>query len=380
MAVINTVRFTYSDTVNEAIDISSALDLLHPSDTPLLLRIGKDSLRDPCTAVKHEWLEDSLRGQTTLVTNNPLASDGVTLNVTSGDGVKFRARDVLRIVSANGEELVLVTSISTDALTITRAYGGSTAVAHAQNSVVTLIGPALIQGSATGEARTTTKSGLFNYTQIFEEVVKVTATMQATKKYTRQNDPEYQIGNQLEVLGTNMEKTLLFGRKVQPASNTAGSMDGIRARVSTNVYNKSGAALTQANLEDAMQDIWNAGGRANLIVANAIQHRRINQFLDAYREADYTDERLGSVVRRFHTIFGDVDIMLDRWMPTDEILVLDDSKIGFGPLQGRSLSVTKLPPTSREFDVWQMSGEYTAEVRLEQSHARIYGLATTGLF
>jgi hypothetical protein len=377
VAVIQGQRFTYSDTVNEAIDISAALDILKPTDVPLLTRVGKNSLRDgPAEAVKHEWLEDDLRGQTSAVQNNPLAAGGVTLNVTTGDGVKFRANDILKIE----DELVRVTSIATDALTITRGWAGSTDASHAQFVVVTLMGPALPQGSDVGEARTTTKVGLFNYTQIFEEVVKVSATSQSTRKYTRQNDAEYQIENHLTILGTNMEKTLLFGRKAAPAANSPGTMDGITPRLSTNVYDKAAAALTQTMLEDAMQDVWNAGGSVATIVANATQKRRINTFLDPYRQADYSNERLGNTITRYVTDFGTVDILLDRWMPANEVLIIDADKIGFGPLQGRTLGVTKLPPKSREYDVWQISGEYTAEVRLEKSHARIKNLATTGLF
>lgn len=376
MAVIEGQRFTYSDSVNEAIDISSALDKLKPVDTPLLLRIGRDSLRDECVAVKHEWLEDDVRGTTSTVQNNPLAVGGATLNVAAGDGVKFRAHDILLIES----ELVRVTGVTVDALAITRGWGGSTDAQHAQNVVVTLIAPALPQGSDLLGARTTTKSGLFNYTQIFEEEVKVAATMQNTEKYTKQNDPEYHIGSQLEIIGVNMERTLLFGRKQQPTASLPGSMDGLRARISTNVYNKASAALTQAHLEDAMEDIWEAGGRPSLMVVNSTQQRRINTFLDGYREADYEDEVLGTMVRRYKTNFGQVDILLDRHMPTDEVLILDEDKVGFGPLRGRALATTKLPPRSREYDVWQISGEYTSEVRTEKAHARIHSLATTGLF
>lgn len=379
MAVISGQRFTYSDSVNEAIDISSALDKLKPVDTPLLLRIGRDSLRDGCTAVKHEWLEDTVRGTTTNDVGGTInnTTDPVTVTVTTGDGnTKFRAGDIVKIE----QELCRVTSTAANTITVSRGWGGSTNAAHASGILITLIGTALVQGSDLLGARTTTKSGLYNYTQIFEEEVKVAATMQATAKYTKQNDPEYQIGAQLEIIGVNMERTLLFGRRAAAAAGLPGSMDGIQNRISTNVYNKSSAALTQAMLEDAMQDIWTAGGRPSLIVVNATQQRRINTFLDGYREADYEDVVLGSMVRRYKTNFGEVDILLDRHMPTDEVWILDEEKIGFGPLEGRALSTMKLPPLSKEYDVWQISGEYTSETRLEASHARIYGLATTGLF
>lgn len=379
MAVISGQRFTYSDQVNEAIDISSALDKLKPIDVPLLLRIGRDSLRDECTAVKHEWLEDTVRGTTTNDVGGTLnnTTDPVTVTVTSGDGnTKFRANDIVKVE----QELMRVTSTAANTISVTRGWGGSTNAAHASGILITLVAPALPQGSDLLGARTTTKSGLFNYTQIFEEEVKVSKTMQSTDKYTAQNDPEYQIGAQLEIIGVNMERTLLFGRKNQPTSTLPGAMDGIQARLSTNVYAKAGAALTQTFLEDAMQDIWNQGGRPSLMVVNATQQRRINTFLDGYRETDYEDELLGAYVRRYKTNFGTVDILLDRHMPTDEVWILDEDKIGFGPLSGRALSTMKLPPLSKEYDVWQISGEYTSEVRLEAGHARIAGLATTGLF
>lgn len=379
MAVIAGQRFTYSDTVNEAIDISSALDKLKPVDTPLLLRIGRSSLRDEATAVKHEWLEDTIRGTTTNDVGGTInnTTDPVVVTVTSGDGnTKFRINDILKIE----QELVRVTATAANTVTVSRGWGGSTNAAHASGILITLLAPAMLQGSDLAGARTTTKSGLFNYTQIFEEEVKVSKTMQVTGKYTAQNDPEYQIGAQLEIIGVNMERTLLFGRKNQATAVVPGSMDGIQVRISTNVYNKAAAALTQAHLEDAMEAIWQAGGRPSLIVTNSTQQRRINSFLDGYREADYEDEVLGTMVRRYKTNFGTVDILLDRHMPNDEVWILDEDKIGFGPLTGRALSTMKLPPISKEYDVWQISGEYTSETRLEQSHARIFGLATTGLF
>lgn len=379
MAVIQGQRFTYSDTVNEAIDISSALDKLKPVDTPLLLRIGRDSLREPATAVKHEWLEDTIRGTTTNDVGGTInnTTDPVTVTVTAGDGnTKFRINDILKIE----QELVRVTATAANTITVSRGWGGSTNAAHAASVLITLLAPAMLQGSDLAGARTTTKSGLFNYTQIFEEEVKVSKTMQATDKYTKQNDPEYQIGAQLEIIGVNMERTLLFGRKVQASATVPGAMDGIQPRISTNAYNKASAALTQAMLEDAMEAIWQAGAEPNLIVTNSTQQRRINSFLDGYRETDYEDDTLGTMVRRYKTNFGTVDILLDRHMPADEVWILDEDKIGFGPLVGRALSTMKLPPVSKEYDVWQISGEYTSETRLEQAHARIFGLATTGLF
>jgi len=385
MAVISGGRFTWSDSVNEKIDISSALDILRPTDTPLLRLVGRSSLRDECTGVKHEWLEDQVRGLSSAV-----KSSGTSLNNTSdpvsfdlsaaNEAYKFRAQDIIKV----DNELMRINSITdSDTINVSRGWGSSTPANHADSSVVLLIAPALSQGQDLLGARSTTKVGLFNYTQIFEEEIKVSATNMATAKYASGNDTEREIAKHLEALAVNMERTLLWGRKVQPTAATAagaGAMDGIFARVTTNVYDKSSAALTENHLTDALEAIWTAGAETMTIVTNSTQKRRINTFADAFREMPYQATSYGAKVQRFDTDFGEVKLLLDRHMPTDQVLIVNEDKIGFGPLNGRSLGITKLPPLSREYDVWQMSGEYTSEVRLEQSHAIIKGLATTGIF
>ncbi len=60
------------------------------------------------------------------VQNAPLSSSGTTLNVTVGGGPSFEILQYLRIE----DEYVLVTAISSDALTIERGKNGTTAVAH----------------------------------------------------------------------------------------------------------------------------------------------------------------------------------------------------------------------------------------------------------
>lgn len=374
MAVVTGQRYTYTDSTNEAIDMSSALDVLKPLDVPLLKLIGRDSLRSRPTSVKHEWLEDAVRGQTTnaITTGLNNTTDPVTTSITTGDDVKFRAQDIVRVEN----ELMRVTATAANSLTLSRAWGGSTNAAHGTAPQITLLAPAIVQGITSPlESRTTTKSGKYNYTQIFEETVKESATNQATTKYTAQNDADLAIARQMEIIGTNMEKTLLEGKKVQPTSSSAGAMDGIRAVISTNVYDKSAATLTQQMLEDAMQDIWSAGGSPSHIIVNAAQKRWINSFLDAYRQTGYSDEKLGTSVNGYETDFGTVAVVLDRWMRTDEALIITASNIGFGPL--RPLSTMPLPKTSKESQVWEISGEYTAEVRLEASHALIKNLGTT---
>lgn len=375
MAVVNTTRFSYTDTANAAIDMSDTLGMISPSDVPLLQLIGKDSLKSPCVAVKHEWLEDELRPLDSAVADASInnTTDPVAMNVTAGHGVYFRAGDVLLLES----ELVRVTSVSTDAVTVSRGHGGSTNAAHASGTAIKLIGNVNVQDAAQGASRTTTKSGLFNYTQLYEDTVVVTSTAQAIKKYVEQNEMDAQLMRALKVAWIQWERALFHGRKVAPSSGVASAMDGILVRVTSNAYAKAGALMTEDFLLVALEDSWKAGGEPDTVVLNSFQKRQINKFLDSQRMTTRTDRIGGSIIDTYTSDFGTVDIVLDRNAPTDTVLVLDRKRIGFGPLRDHALSAAPVETSTRTKQAMQIIGQYTSETRNEKAHAKITGLATS---
>jgi pimeloyl-ACP methyl ester carboxylesterase len=380
MAVVSGTRFSFTDTANNAIDMSETLAMISPFDVPLLSIIGKDSLSKPATATKHEWLEDSLRPlDTTLATQGEFSGTGAvtTATVAAGTGVYLAAGDVIQI----DNELCLINSISTDTLNILaggRGYGGSSAASHVTTTPIRIVGTVALQGAPVGPARTTTKTGLFNYTQIYNSSVTITSTQRSTDKWTGpSNELARRLDDELKVAWQIWERSLLSGRKVAPSSGVASAMDGILPRLSTNAYAKAGAALVEDFILQAMQDVWQQGGRVTHIFANAFQKRQANKFLDSYRETTRTDRIAGAVVDTYTSDFGTADIVLDRNLPTDTVLLISKDRIGFGPLQGNALRAAKLPDTTLLAETWQVVGEYTAEVRNENAHAKITGLSTS---
>ncbi len=378
MATIAGTRFSTSDTANIAIDMSDTLTMISPFDVPILNLVGKSSLSTPCTAVKHEWLEDSLRGMDSLVvtqgkfssTTDP-ADDVV---VTTGSGVYFRAGDIWLCES----ELLRVRSTpAADTLDFARGYGGSTAVSHANGKALTYVGNVTVQDAALGTARTTTKSGLYNYVQIMEDALKFTTTEKAIKKYVEQNSVDAQMTRAMRTWWIGWEKALLYGRKVALTPTVAGAMDGILVRITTNAYAKAGAYLTEDNIRAALQDIWSAGGNPSHIIVNAFQKLRISSFLDQMRETTRTDQTAGSVINSYESEFGTVGIVLDRWMPADTVLIVSKEHLGFGPFRDHATKAIQLPQTTGLVESWQILGGYTSETRAETAHAKITGLATS---
>jgi len=388
MAVINTTRYSETDTYNIGIDMSDTLYMFGPSDVPLLQLIGKDSLSTPCVATKHEWLEDSLRGlNSTVVTLGELSATGTALSTTTctaGDGVKFRINDIVEVTSAVGVELIRLTSaMGTDtfnvAATTGRGYGNAgTGLAHTGLPTLRIIGNVNLQSAALGGSRSTTKATRYNYTQIFESAVVLTSTLQSIKKYVEQDEMAALIKRELLLAWIQMERTLISGKKVGPVTSVlAGAMDGILPIITTNAYAKAGLPLTEEFILTALNDCWTAGGAPTHIVSGAFQRRQMNKFLDSMRLTSRTDTVAGSMVDKFSSTFGTVDILLDRNMPTDTVLIIEKGRIGFGPFADHALRVVDMPQTTGLVNSKQLLGQYTSETRNESAHAKITGLSTS---
>jgi uncharacterized MnhB-related membrane protein len=387
MATVTGTRFTNTDASNIGLDMSDTLYMISPWDVPLLQLIGKDSLASPCVAVKHEWLEDVLRSlDSVVVTIGELASGDVALSTTTctgGTGVQFRIGDIVEVTSAAGVELIRLTSaMSTDTFVVAnqagggRGYGGSTALSHSGLPTLRIIGNANLQDATVGASRTTTKTGRFNYTQIFESAIVVTSTMQAIKKFVEQDEMAAQIERELRLAWIQMERTLLSGRKVATTNAIAGAMDGILPTITTNAYAKAGATLTEEFLLTALNDCWAQGGQPTHVVSGAFQRRQMNKFLDSMRMTTRTDRVAGAVVDTYTSTFGTVDLLLDRNMPPDTVLIIEKGRIGFGPLTDHALKVVEIPQTTGLKNTKQLYGQYTSETRNQAAHAKITGLAT----
>jgi hypothetical protein len=83
------------------------------------------------------WHEDWTNAftATSLVATNPILAADLTFDVTATEGALFSPGNMILIDS----EYMEITSISTDTLTVTRGYNGSTATGHAVGAVVSIL-------------------------------------------------------------------------------------------------------------------------------------------------------------------------------------------------------------------------------------------------
>lgn len=375
MATIQGTRLTLSDTVGLAVDMSPTIQLIDPFDVGFLSYFGMSSLDKEAIATTHRWMDDTLRPLSSTITNNPLAAGGVTVNVAAGTGTYFRSDDLVMIE----DEILRVTAVVVDALTVTRGFGGTTDAAHNQNTVIHIIGVALLEGDPTpGVARTTVKTEVSNYTQIFEDVVEISATLEAVEQWAPGSEYARQLAKTMKSLMIVMDKTFYYGKPSAGSASVPRAMAGIRHFITNNVVNAGGVALTEAMILDDLHSAYEDGGDPKCLFMTLRQKRKFNLLLGTdVRRTTLGETTAGSVVDHYTWDNGSLDVVIDRWMPNTEYVGLSTEYVGFGPLRTRTLQHEILPKQSREVQRGQITGEYTCEVKSDKAHVRRYNLLAT---
>jgi len=184
----------------------------------------------------------------------------------------------------------------------------------------------------------------------------------------------------------DLENCVING--VAPTANPQGSstvrrtMKGIFAWISTNKFTPgsggfpSGTTLSEDQLNQALRTIWQAAsGQVDLIVVNGKQKRAINGFVGTNRRYAAEAETYKDLIGVYESDYGVCRVVLSRWVPPGNVLLLDSSRIEVLPLAGRSFHYKRLASTG-DRETGQVIGEYTLEFRNEAAHGLIKGLAT----
>jgi hypothetical protein len=362
-------------------DVSDLVSIVSPFETPLL-----DALGDPqveARSTHHEWLEDELLPNTDTVETTPTNPESdEELEVANPD--RFRVGDQVRC--ADAEELMLVTDVGEDTITVTRGYGGTTPEAIGAGDALHILGNASLEGQDADTARFTVRARRGNWTQIFSKTVMVSGSEWAARHLGVADELDFQKTKALRELLRDLENTVING--VAPQSDQSGSatvrrtMNGVVPQLVTNRFIPgaggfpSGTDLDETKLNMALRLIWErSSGQVDLIVVNGFQKRVISQFGSEGRAYAADDPRYTSQVAIYESDFGVQRVVLSRWAPRDAVLLLDSSRIQVLPLAGRSFHYRPLAATG-DFEKGQLLGEYTLEMRNEAAHGVIRGLAT----
>jgi len=284
MAFTGKATYSAGTTLPElADDVSDVVALISPQETPLLEVLG-DPLHE-ATSTRHEWLEDELLPNKDAINDATWVDPDVDTTFSVDNGSRFRVGDQIQV--EGGKELMLVTAVNANALTVVRGYAGTTAENLADNKVLNILGNAALEGADKPNARFTNRVRCANYTQIFTAAVEVSGSDMAARQIGLADEMEFQKHSRLAELVRDLENTVINGGR--PVSDPQGSdsarrtMKGIIQHLSTNIFHTgdsgfpTGNDLDEAKINYVLRKIWeNSSGRVDLIVVGGFQKHKKN--------------------------------------------------------------------------------------------------------
>ena len=384
MAFTGKATYSAGTTLPElAEDVSDLIGIISPYETPLLDALG-NPMRE-ATSTHHEWLEDELLPNKDAINDSTFSDPAADTGFVVDNGSRFRAGDQIQVEGS--EELMLVTAVATNTLTVVRGYAGTTPENLADNKVINILGNAALEGADKPGARFTNRTRCGNYTQIFTATVEVSGTDMAASQLGLADEMDYQKQERLRELIRDLENTILNGG--QPASNPEGngsvrrSMRGIIQHLATNVFHAgdagfpSGTDLDEAKINYVLRKIWeSSSGNVDLIVVGGFQKRKINAFTAGSRSYGANDTTFTDMVSIYESDFGVCRVVTTRWMPQDAALLLDSSRANILPLAGRSFHFKPLA-SAGDYECGELIGEYTLELKNQAAHGLIRGLSAS---
>lgn len=361
---------TYSDTTPHRRVITDVISLIDPSDAPMVDALGgldgasgKFRFTNGKGKVM-EWLEDTL-----LPLSTTLAQDATLTSVTTvffvTDGSIFQEGHIAKLAN---DELVWVSDVSTNTITVTRGVAGSTKASSTSTAAISIVGMARLEGDESHDIAFTDRVTNSNYTNIFHQEVKVSRSQRQLSQYGIADELDYQVDKIIPSLMRLIEKQTYESKgSAAGSATTPRIMSGIPGFVATNVA--SGASLTQAKIEDAIESAYSNGGTGPWLgFCNPATMQKIKNFYDSsnFLRVERSEGTLGMVVQTLVTPFGDLRLVMDRWCPSTLMPIIDEKHAGFvtyHPFTQEPLAKTG------DFDRVEVVGEFSFCLRQEKAHA-----------
>jgi hypothetical protein len=366
MALAAAAGLASFDQAGQYLDLSNELAAIIRSDnTAFLSRVPMNGV---ATQVEHSWMEDALNPWTATCAE-ALDNSETELDVASGHGARFKIGTLFTLNVPGFTEVMQVTAIVADALTIVRGYGSTSPQAGSagtSDEIQIISHPAQEgQDPPADESRLRTK--VSNYTQIFQRGIQISDTLRKINLAGVSDEYAYQVARRLQEIERELNTAIVRGIKSADGGSDTSlrSMGGILEFSSQSGGNvtTTAEALSMDVVNAMAEQVWNDGGTPNFILVSGTGKRTISTFDQAYRRADYSTATAGYVVDRLITDMGFVlDVIVDPSMPRDAAIIGDLGLINVMPLQGDAMHAEDLARTGRS-SKGMVSGQYTVEYR-----------------
>lgn len=324
--------------------INDAFMIARSNRTGILSTIGIGAPRQAYDGYKMGWLDMRVDATSSTTTAQALAA---ATTIAVADGTKFRAG--MTASPAASDEVVLITGVSGNNLTVVRGFGGTTAADIASGAVLT------IDSVGREENSTAQNDGIFqpdpleNYFQTMDTAVEFSRRALATLQFGNTNDLTFQVAERIKQLATQLDRALVRGRKATATvgANTVTYTGGLRYfldQAGAIKVDNSAAALTLDAINALNAEIVARGGTSNTLAVGIKQARKLHALVsanyDSQRLADWQADA-GSVLTLPSDLplVGSVSrIVIDTNLNDGELVIFDSGMISIVPMASGNAS------------------------------------------
>ena len=368
--------------------INEAFEIARSNRTGILATVGMGGARVPYDGYKMSWLD--MRVDATSSTDDGGSTD-VATTITVADGSKFRPG--MTISPAGSEEVILVTSVSGNDLTVTRGFGGTTAAAIADGDVLTIDSVGREENSLAQNDGIFQPDPVENFFQTMDTAVEFSRRALSTIQFGNTNDLAFQVSERIRQLTIQMDRALVRGRKATATigGNSVSYTGGLRYFLDQSgaINTDASGALDLDKINAINAEIVSRGGMANTIAVGISQARKLNALVSA----NYSSDRLANwtadegAVLRLPTdlpLVGNVNqIVIDTNLADDELVIYDSGSINIVPMAAGNAADTGAWRTvdatqnGQDGQRTRIIGDFAMEVRQSQTHmGRLYGITS----
>ena len=355
--------------------------------TPTLAVLSKRAPQAVSGNPKYNHLEDQPLPVKTTITASYSAGTETAIAVATGTGKYFRANDVVLFptaASATGAgEIVLVSSVSTDTLTVVRQYNGdqTTGGAVVSGDMIQIIGNLNAEFAGARTVKTTTEATKTNYLQIVRTPYSVSNTLEASNLYGG-NDLTYQRQKFATQHALELERTVLFGKKSENTTTAVRTTDGFLSMVSSNSVNANGT-LTWPTVETLFEKVFRYGSPNKLLMVSRKIASQLDQIAEGRIVTNTGETAYGVAIGRLTTAHGNLmtcvnDQLVDNFAGFALCVDLENIKLRYAHgRDGNRLGMLRTNIQANDAD--GIEEEYLSEVglqlMLEAAHGYIYGIS-----
>jgi hypothetical protein len=292
------------------IDMHKEILLLEPDAAPLtvfLKQIYNGGRRVAAKDPLFSWFNDELEARFDAINNGAGYASGATSLVVD-NGPVFPTESLVKVPRTG--EVMFVSSVSTNTLTVVRGFGGTTAAALVDNDPLYVIGIADDEDSLSPDNRSENPTKVDNYTQIFKRSVRASGSWLSSSNITSVHDWDHQRKKVAIEHLKDIELSFLFGGpSTQAGTEGPRRTTGGVTHFATQNNQDAGGALTEAEWETFLRTLFRYGSQKKVVLVSPLVLSVLNNYAAGRLQTNVGATTYGVKVMNMVSAHGEVTLV-----------------------------------------------------------------------